>query len=246
MRKPLWLVGATMLLLTSACNRNAEVATPETPQEPSPTTSPSFQLEGKVIEASGSAKAEQASPSPDATTTASPGVAEEEGQTEEEGTAIEQASPGSLALRLSSYSGQESACVFSEGDTVVVLYTRASTFEPDDLTGDDRFPNNLVNSGVAVEGRVLEEETCVLVANSVSARDQGQPSPTARTGSGARATGRTSPAPPRRATPPPARRATPTAARRATPTPQATAPTAGTTAGTTDPTTETTAPATSP
>lgn len=256
MGKRRWLVVAIVLLLASACNGDPEVtSSPEASPAPSPAAA-SFQLEGTVIEASGSAKGSQGSASPKAAATASaasttrPGAAASPGasasasapppeQPAQSGTAIEQGAPGSLALKLTAFSGGDT-CVFSPGDTVVVLYTRASAFEPGDVTSNDRFPNNLVNSGVSVAGKVLEKDTCVLVANSVSVNAQAQPGPTASASGGVGTT--------RRASPAPARRATTTTIRRATTTPPAvtTRPTtvpAVTTPPTTAPAVTTTVPA---
>jgi len=222
---------ATVFLLAAACGGDPEVVeTQEPTPEPSPTPTPTFQLEGTVVEASGSASGEEASgqqaasPSPAATATPSPTASPQAsptdeaeqgqtpGQTQGQRTAIEQAAPGSLALRLSSYSGQDTACRFGEGDTVVIVYTSTTSFDPAAVTGEERFPNNLVNAEVAVQGLVLDEESCVLVASSVSVRDQVQASPTAPAAGAARATPRTSPTP-RRASPTPARQtpASPTA-----------------------------------
>ncbi|HVL50234.1 MAG TPA: hypothetical protein VM754_01870, partial [Actinomycetota bacterium] len=200
---------ATVFLLAAACGGDPEVVpTQEPTPEPSPTPTPTFQLEGTVIEASGSASGEEeASPSPAATATPSPTASPQAsptgeagqgqtpgqtpGQTQGQRTAIEQAAPGSLALRLSSYSGQDTVCRFGEGDTVVIVYTSTTSFDPAAVTGEERFPNNLVNAEVAVQGPVLDEDSCVLVASSVMVRDQVQASPTAPAAGAARATPRT-------------------------------------------------------
>jgi guanyl-specific ribonuclease Sa len=214
---------AVMLLLASACGGDAEVeptlpATQPTQEvSPSPTAAPSFQLEGRVIQASGSVKANQATPSPAATATASPGTTGGPGTHPASG--IEQGAPGSLAVRLSSYSGENSDCVFAEGDTVVVFYSRASTFEPAGLIGNAGFPNNLRNANVVVAGRILDEELCLLAADSVATAAGVEASPTAgRRGD----TTRTSP-PPRRATTT-TRRVAPATTTTTAPTPTTTEP----------------------
>ena len=224
MKRPGLVLVATMLLLAS-CDRGADVEPePQVTQEasPSPTTPPSFQLDGRVLEASGSAEGGEAAASPAATatatttptanTTASPGGVEDPAATTQPGATIEQAAPGSLALRVSASSGENTGCVFSEGDTVVVLFTRATSFQPGEVTQDEDFPNNLVNGDASIGGQVLDEQNCVLVSTSISVGegDELEPTPTARATGGARTTGRRATTPPRRVTPTPTRRVTPT------------------------------------
>ncbi|MDQ4144330.1 MAG: hypothetical protein M3198_11415 [Actinomycetota bacterium] len=225
MKKLFWALTTALVVLGVACDRGQQTAVlpvPEATPPESPTARPSFQLEGTVIEASGSAAAGQASPSPTRRATGSPSPTETAAETPGAGTAIEQAAPGSIAIRLSSYSAPDTTCTFQEGDTVVVGYTRQTTFEPADITGNTRFPNNLANMTVSVAGEILHPENCVLSATSVTT--QAQASPTATRGTTTtRTTPRTSPTPRRTASPSPAAtiRATPTAT--ATPSPTATA-----------------------
>ena len=180
MRNTRWVL-VLFVLLASACNGDADLPTAETTEEASPAT-PTFQLEGRVVEASGSARTTQDDPSPAATTTASPTATSTasptatagQGQTQP-ATAIEQAAPGSLALRVTTFSGQDTACTFAEGDTVVVLFTRATTFEPAELTENRTFPNNLGATDVSIQGQLLDEANCVLVAGSVSIQQASEP-----------------------------------------------------------------------
>ncbi|HYN98177.1 MAG TPA: hypothetical protein VEU28_00730 [Actinomycetota bacterium] len=212
MRNTRWVL-VLFVLLASACNGDADLPTAETTEEASPAT-PTFQLEGRVVEASGSARTTQASPSPATTATASPAettsptASPGQGQTET-ATAIEQAAPGSLALRVATFSGQDTACTFAEGDTAVVLFTRATTFEPAELTENRTFPNNLGATDVSIQGQLLDEANCVLVAGSVSIQQASEPEATASPTAGRQASTRRSPTPARRPQATPTRSATP-------------------------------------
>ena len=215
MKSARWVL-VLFVLLASACNGDAELPTAETTEEASPAATPTFQLEGRVVEASGSARTTQADPSPAATTTASPtattapspGATADQDQTQQ-GTTVEQAAPGSLALRVATFSGQDTACTFAEGDTIVVLFTRATTFEPADLTENRTFPNNLGATDVSIQGQLLDEANCVFVAGSVTTQQAGEPEATASPTAGRQASTRRSPTPARRPQATPTRSATP-------------------------------------
>lgn len=219
-----WILVIGALLLTTACNR-AAVQNPsplETQETASPTPSPTptgFELEGVVLEASGSAQGgatSSASPATGATQrgTASASASPEETQSPEAtGQAaggaqlFQNASPGSIALRLNSFNST-GPCSFNANDTVVVSFTASTTFEPSDVTDSERFPNNLVKGTLQVRGDVLEpDQGCILVARSITVSQQASQSPSARATSRAtsRAATRRSPTP--RATTGPSARA---------------------------------------
>jgi hypothetical protein len=220
-----WLLALPVLLFAAACNRAAveDPAPVETTETASPTPSPTpdtFELEGVVLEASGSAQAANATQSPSpggATPTESPDEGGSPGATASpavtgeptpagEAPLFQNASPGSLALRLNSFSGA-GPCVFNANDTVVVSFTGNTSFEPADVTENERFPNNLIRGTVRVTGDVLEpEEGCVLVARSITVT-QASPSPTARARTGGTRTPTRSPSP-RPASPTPSPTAT--------------------------------------
>jgi len=194
------LFATLLLVMTAACNR-AAVKTPapvETTAAPSPSPTPdSFELEGVVVEASGSAGgkpsggASSQSPSQGAASTApsagasasasaSPGAgassSTSSGSAQPE--MFQNASPGSIALRLTSFNSAAGACVFSAGDTLVIAYTGTTTFEPAETTDNNKFPNSIQGSTVGAKGDVVDsEQGCLLVARSVNVVTQASPSP---------------------------------------------------------------------
>jgi hypothetical protein len=106
------------------------------------------------------------------------------------------AAPGSLALRLTSYTGTATQCLFNQGDTVVVVFTRQTTFDPADVTANKTFPNNLKGAQLSVSGPVLGLDKCILEASAVNVTVPPSPSPTAKKST-------KSPTPTKKATPTP-------------------------------------------
>lgn len=202
-------LSASLILLLPACAADEEPEEPdETPTEveesPTPTPLGTFQLQGRILEtlASVAGPRAEATPSPTASPTGSPtgspspeaegtdaaAEGEEMGGDEEaesEATptptvsAITNGAPGALTVRLTSFTGEATACAFEEGDTVAVAYTRATSFTPADVTANERFPRNLRETNVSVQGRILEEGNCILVADAVGPQAPASPSPTA-------------------------------------------------------------------
>lgn len=198
MRKMMLALSVVLMLVASACAEDEPTVTEETPTEveesPSPTPLGTFQLQGRILETVASVEGPRtgASPTPTGSPTGSPTPEAEETDGAEQGeeaeseltptpeaASIEQGAPGSLSVRLTSFTGEATTCNFEEGDTVAVAYTRATSFTPADLTASERFPRNLRETNVNVQGRVLEEENCILVADSVGPQTQASPSPTA-------------------------------------------------------------------
>ncbi len=91
--------------------------------------------------------------------------------------------------------------MFREGDTIVVAFTRATQYAPVDLGTDDRFPRNLREMNVSVQGTVADEENCVLVAESISTQGARTPTPTPTGAAGATPSPAASPSPTRLPTP---------------------------------------------
>lgn len=193
MKKRILIVGISLLLVASACAGDEPEAAEETPTqaEESPSSDPlgTFQLQGRILETVASAEGDRpgASPSPTGSPAGTPAPeAEDEAETEDdaeatptaEAVAIERGAPGSMSIRLSSYTGEATSCVFEEGDTVAVVYTSSTSFTPPELAENERFPSNLRETNVNVQGRVLDEESCILVADSVGPQIQGQAAPT--------------------------------------------------------------------
>lgn len=194
-------LSVAMILLLPACAGDEEPTEPEeTPTEaeesPSPTPLGTFQLQGRILETVASVEGPRPTASPSPTATASPtgspspeaeetdGSEEDEGSESEaeptpEAVAIENGAPGALTVRLTSFTGEATTCNFEAGDTVAVAYTRATSFTPESLTANERFPRNLRETNVSVQGRILEEENCILVADAVGPQAQPSPSPTA-------------------------------------------------------------------
>jgi len=201
MKKLVLALGILVLLLASACDGGEPVDTEETPAEETESPSPepaAFQLQGRVIEAVITVRATPeptptasptgtpaGTPSPDVTPTptGTPTPTPTGGETTPTpGGVVEQATPGSLSIRLTSYSGEGTSCQFGEDDTVVVAFTRATQFTPTELGTSDRFPRNLRETNVNVEGTVVDEERCILAAESVATQVPGAtPTPTGAT-----------------------------------------------------------------
>jgi hypothetical protein len=186
MRRILLALSIALMLVAAGCAQD-EPEVEETPEEvdesPTPEAAGTFQLQGRILETVASVEGEAAaSPSPAASPTASPSPTGTETPEEEEpeetpaATAgIERGAPGSMSIRLTSYTGEATDCSFNEGDTLAVAYTRTTTFTPADLTENARFPRNLRETNVNVQGTVLDEENCILVADSVGPQTQASP-----------------------------------------------------------------------
>ncbi len=191
MRKPVLALTVVLMLAASSCGQDEPAVTePEDEQEESPTLG-TFQLQGRILETLGSTEGSPtASPtatstatptaSPTATSTATPTASPTATPTgaQPERAVIERGAPGSMSIRLSSYSAEGTSCTFQNGDTVVVALTRATNFTPSDLRENERFPRNLREVNVNVQGKVVNEENCILAADSVATQIQGQASPT--------------------------------------------------------------------
>ncbi|MEX2587134.1 MAG: hypothetical protein WD602_03955 [Actinomycetota bacterium] len=184
------------MMLTSAC---AQSESPDTDQSPEATESPSpepqgtFELQGIVLEALGSTQGSDADPDPAPTDSPNgeDGSEDDEDGSEDDGedapddeaaqsggAVIEGSAPGSLSIRLNAYSGEDTSCIFEEGDTITVAFTRATEFTPEGLSENARFPRNLRETNVDVRGMVVDEETCLLAADSVAELVEAEPSPT--------------------------------------------------------------------
>jgi hypothetical protein len=196
MRKIVVALGMSLLLLAAGCEQEEPTEpTPEESPSPTPEVMGTFQLQGRVVEALASVAATPgpgttptpaATPTPQATPTGSPAATPPATPTVQAtptptatpgAGAIEDGAPGSLSIRLTAFSGSDTTCSFQAGDTVVVAFTRATQYTPADLGTDDRFPRNLRETNVSVQGTVADEETCVLVAESVSTQAPGTPTP---------------------------------------------------------------------
>ena len=148
--------------------------------DPSPSPEPkevTFELQGVVVEASGSAAVtgtrQETTPTPvTPTSTTSP--------TQVTTAIIERAAPGSIAFKLASFDAGDSPCAFQENDVLVVAYTRSTTFEPQDLTEVRGFPNNLQGLTLNISGQVLGEE-CLLLAKAVTVQEEGAEETESRT-----------------------------------------------------------------
>jgi hypothetical protein len=200
MRKIVVALGMSLLLLGAGCEQEEPTEAEETPEEspsPSPEVMGTFQLQGRALEALASVAATpgpgttptpaatptpQATPtptgSPAATPSPTPTVQATPTPTGTPGAgAIQDGAPGSLSIRLTAFSGSDTTCSFQAGDTVVVAFTRATQYTPADLETNDRFPRNLRETNVSVQGTVADEESCVLIAESVSTQAPGTPTP---------------------------------------------------------------------
>ncbi len=198
MRKLLPALAVVSLLLASACQADEPREIQETPadetESPTPEPPGTFQLQGRVLEAIGSTEA-RPEPTPTASPTGTPAATPSPGESPTPtvagatptpggpsptpGAAIERGAPGFLSIRLTSYSGEATSCLFGEGDTVVVAFTRATQFTPPAVGTNERFPRNLRESNLNVQGTVADEENCILAANSIASQVQGAtPTPT--------------------------------------------------------------------
>lgn len=176
MKRLLGLGLVLCLLVAAGCDRlreDVEGATEDpSPNEPKEVT---FELQGVVVEASGSAAVtgtrQETTPTPvTPTSTSSPETTTS--PTQVTTAIIERAAPGSIALKLASFDAGESPCAFQENDVLVVSYTRSTTFEPQDLTEVRGFPNNLQGLTLNISGQVLGEE-CLLLARAVTVQEEG-------------------------------------------------------------------------
>lgn len=179
MKRLLALV-AVLAIVLAGCDRareEIEGATDTSEEEPRQAT---FELQGVVVEASGSAavsgtRTETTStpvtPSPtgdDEESTPAP----EESPTTVTTAVIERAAPGSIALKLTAFAIEESECLFSEGDVLVVSFTKSTNFNPAELTQARGFPNNLQGLTLLISGTVLGDE-CLLLAAEVNVQEEG-------------------------------------------------------------------------
>ena len=191
----------TALLLLSlgilGCNRG-EVGVTASPTPPK--AAQTFQLEGTVVEASGSASvgsSPAASPAPASPTSTAASAT----STSAVAAAVVHGSPGSVALKLASFSASGGPCSFNDNDVAVVAFVRNTSFKPEDVTDSKNFPNNLQGARLRVSGTVAgpRGDDCLLVANSVEVTGAApSPSPSPRTGSRTPTpspTGRASPSP---------------------------------------------------
>ncbi|MGH2810896.1 MAG: hypothetical protein ACRDIA_08440, partial [Actinomycetota bacterium] len=128
------------------------------------------------------------------------------------GPSIERAAPGSIALKLRSYTSTPPGCTFNADDVIVVYFGRSTQFDPDSLLQNNKFPNNLQGVVVRITGEVLAVEgECFLAAATVSVTEEApSPSPTSRTTTRRRAT--PTPSPTRTSSPSPTAAATSPAA----------------------------------
>lgn len=164
-------------LFLSGCDRarqEIESARDTEDAEPAEVT---FELQGVVVEASGSAAVSvdrvPVGPSPtgrddDEDSTPSP----QGSPTTQTTSVIERAAPGSIALKLTGFTIEESECVFSEGDVLVVSFTKSTNFDPSDLIEARGFPNNLQGLTLVISGTVLGDE-CLLHATNVRVQEEG-------------------------------------------------------------------------
>jgi hypothetical protein len=212
MRRSILAVAVLSLLTASACGGQEEepAAIPSpTEVEETPEVTGTFELQGRILETLASVQATQASPgqspTPTGTRAASPTGSPTGSPTSPtasptgsptEGGAIQRGAPGSMSIRLTSFSAEGSSCIFQQGDTVVVAFTKETSFTPTNLTEVERFPRNLRETNVTVSGTVVEAENCILSADSVTVQTQASPTGTA-------AGGRTSPSPTRTGSPSP-------------------------------------------
>lgn len=167
------------MVLAAACERPGPVSPGPSPKQssPAPNVEATFDLEGVVQEASGSASfKEVATPSPTASATrrstpsvsvspeASPSPSPETSST----ILIERGAPGSLAIKVQRYSAAGSPCRFVENDVLVVAFTSGTDFQPSKVTDEKTFPNNLQGTNVQITGRVEEKDReCLLIATTV-------------------------------------------------------------------------------
>jgi hypothetical protein len=182
-KRLLWLALILCLVFAAGCDRLREDVEGAT-EDPSPSPEPeevTFELQGVVVEASGSAAVtgtrQETSPTPVTRTPATPTSTNTPtattSPTQVTTAIIERAAPGSIALKLVSFDAGDSPCAFQENDVLVVAYTRSTTFEPQDLTEVRGFPNNLQGLTLNISGQVIGDE-CLLLAKAVTVQEGAQ------------------------------------------------------------------------
>ena len=190
MKRFLILVAIFGLFLSGCDRARQEIEAARDTEEDAEPAEVTFELQGVVVEASGSAAVSvdrvPVGPSPtgrddDEDSTPSP----QGSPTTQTTTVIERAAPGSIALKLTGFTIERSECVFSEGDVLVVAFTKSTNFDPADLTEARGFPNNLQGLTLVISGTVLGDE-CLLHATNVRVQEEGadvdggaSPTPTA-------------------------------------------------------------------
>lgn len=189
--KRLLLLIVIFAIVASGCDRLREDAGGAGDSSPSPEPAEAtFELQGVVVEASGSAAVTgtrqettrtPVTPSPTSreggvTSTARAAATPRTSPTQVTTPVIERAAPGSIALKLTSFTANESPCGFQEGDVLVVAFTRSTTFEPQELTQARGFPNNLQGLTLDISGRVVGDE-CLLLATAVGVVQGGEDEP---------------------------------------------------------------------
>src|SRR5688572_9410509 len=122
-----------VVALAAACERPGPSSPGPSPEPSShaPDVETTFDLEGVVVEASGSAAFEEGTPSPAASATRrsspSPVPTSEASPSPSLETApasiIQRGAPGSLAVRIQRYSAAGSPCRFEERDVLVLAFT---------------------------------------------------------------------------------------------------------------------------
>jgi len=174
------VLAAVFVLFLSGCDRaRQEIEAARDTEEDAEPAEVTFELRGVVVEASGSAgvsasrETPPVAPSPtgrddDEDSTPSP----QGSPTTETTSVIERAAPGSIALKLTGFTIERSKCVFSEGDVLVVSFTKSTNFDPADLTEARGFPNNLQGLTLVISGTVLGDE-CLLHATDVRVQEEG-------------------------------------------------------------------------
>ena len=176
------VLAAIFVLFLSGCDRaRQEIEAARDTDEDAEPAEVTFELQGVVVEASGSAgvaastETRAVTPSPtardegdDEDSTSSP----QGSPTTETTSVIARAAPGSIALKLTAFTIEESECVFSEGDVLMVAFTKSTNFDPADLVEARGFPNNLQGLSLLISGTVLGDE-CLLLATEVRVQEEG-------------------------------------------------------------------------
>jgi hypothetical protein len=179
------------------CNRGEVGVT----ASPSPSkAAQTFQLEGTVVEASGSA-AVGSTPAASPAVASPPATAAAATPTSTLAATVVHAAPGSVALTLTSFSASGGPCSFNDNDVAVVSFVRNTSFKPEDVTESKNFPNNLQGARLRVSGTVSgpRGDDCLLVADAIEVT-AAAPSPSPSPRGAARTptpTGRASPSPTR-------------------------------------------------
>gem|GEM_PF-4303867 len=162
-----WIIPFALVLLGPACNPAKVSDKASVSPTPAPSPSPSvvtssFRLEGTVI----SVKA--ASPA------ASPGAL-----SPSPSPSLGRASLGALTIQVTSYEGsQTSACKAQIDDRVVVAYSDQTVF-PAAVKADPKFPGQLADVQLTIEGDILElAKPCLMLAKTVTQNaDSASPHP---------------------------------------------------------------------